>query len=58
MATLKQAVFAIKDAHKRATQFDSTVKMHRLWIVLNSLERTTVKKPRAWSHGAHAEVDQ
>ena len=46
VATLKQAVFAIKDAHKRATQFDSTVKMHRLWIVLNSLERTTVKKPR------------
>eukprot|EP00435_Cladocopium_sp_Y103_P040792 s583_g11.t1 len=46
VATLKQAVFAIKDAHKRAGHGDSTTKMHRLWIVLNSLERTSVKRPR------------
>ena len=46
VATLKQAVFAIKDAHKRAGHGDATGKMHRLWIVLTSLERNTVKKPR------------
>ena len=46
VATLKQAVFAIKDAHKRAGHGDSTGKMHRLWIVLNSLDRQSVKKPR------------
>ena len=46
VATLKQAVFAFKDAHKRAGYGDATGKMHRLWIVLNSLERNSVKKPR------------
>ena len=43
---MKQAVFAIKDAHKRAGHGDTTVKMHRLWIVLNSLEKNSVKRPR------------
>ena len=46
VATLKQAVFALKDAHKCAGYGDSTGKMRRLWIVLTSLERNTVKKPR------------
>ena len=46
VATMKQAVFAIKDAHKRAGHGDTTVKMHRLWIVLNSLEKNSVKRPR------------
>eukprot|EP00435_Cladocopium_sp_Y103_P032360 s4058_g8.t1 len=46
VASLKLAVFAIKDAHKRAGHGDATGKMHRLWIVLNSLERTAPKKPR------------
>ena len=46
IASLKQAVFAIKDAHKRAGHGDSTGKMYRLWIVLNSVERQSVKKPR------------
>ena len=46
VASLKQAIFAIKDAHKRAGHGDSTGKMHRLWIVLNSLERNAVKRPR------------
>lgn len=46
VASLKLAVFAIKDAHKRAGHGDTTGKMHRLWIVLNSLERTSPKKPR------------
>ncbi|CAK9076517.1 unnamed protein product [Durusdinium trenchii] len=45
-ATMKQAVFAIKDAHKRAGHGDTTTKMHRLWIVLNSLEKHSVKRPR------------
>ena len=41
VATMKQAVFAIEDAHKRAGHGDTTTttttttKMHRLWIVLN-----------------------
>ena len=43
---MKQAVFAIKDAHKRAGHGDTTTKMHRLWIVLNSLEKHSVKRPR------------
>ena len=46
VATMKQAVFAIKDARKRAGHGDTTTKMHRLWIVLNSLEKNSVKRPR------------
>ena len=46
VATMKQAVFALKDAHKRAGHGDTTNKMHRLWIVLNSLDRMSAKKPR------------
>jgi len=46
VATLKQAVFAIKDAHKRAGHGDATAKMHRLWIVINSLERNATRRPR------------
>lgn len=45
VATMKQAVFAIKDARKRAGHGDLTNRMHRLWIVLNSMERQTLKKP-------------
>ena len=46
VATMKQAVFVLKDAHKRAGHGDTTNKMHRLWIVLNSLERMSAQKPR------------
>ena len=46
VATLKQAIFALKDAHKRAGYGDSTTKMHRVWIVINSLERHSPKRPR------------
>ena len=46
VATMKQAIFALKDAHKRAGHGDSTNKMHRLWIVLNSLERMSARRPR------------
>lgn len=45
-ATLKQAVFAIKDAHKKAGAGDPTEKMHRLWILTNAMERRAIKKPR------------
>ena len=45
-ATLKQAIFAIKDAHKRAGCGDPTEKMHRLWMLVNALERKAVRKPR------------
>ena len=45
-ATLKQIIFAVKDAHKRAGHGDPTNEMHRLWIVVNSLERNAVKRPR------------
>ena len=45
-ATLKQAIFALKDAHKRAGCGDPTEKMHRLWMLVHSLERRAVKKPR------------
>ena len=46
VASLKQAIFAIKDGHKRAGYGDATSRMHRLWIVLNALERQAVKRPR------------
>ena len=53
VATMKQAVFAIKDAHKRAGHGDTTVKTHRLWIVLNSLEKSEeAKTPGCYSSDA------
>ena len=41
-ATLKQALFAIKDAHKKGGAGDPTTGMHRLWI----LDRQAVRRPR------------
>ena len=46
VATLRQAVFAIKDGHKRGGQGDPTEKMHRLWMLLGALEKRSPKKPR------------
>ena len=46
VATLKQAIFAIKDAHKRGGQGDPTDKMFRLWMLLNALEKRHPKKAR------------
>ena len=46
VATLKQAVFAIKDGHKRGGQGDPTEKMFRLWMLLGALEKRAPKKPR------------
>ena len=45
-ATLKQAVFAIKDGHKRGGQGDPTDRMFRLWMLLGALDRKTPKAPR------------
>ncbi|CAE7256585.1 unnamed protein product [Symbiodinium microadriaticum] len=45
-ATLKQAVFAIKDGHKRGGQGDPTEKMFRLWMLLGALDKRTPKAPR------------
>ena len=43
VATLKQAVFAIKDGHKRGGQGD---KMFRLWMLLGALEKRAPKRAR------------
>ena len=44
--TLRQHLFAIKNAHKRAGAGDPTTGMHRVWILANVLERQAVRKPR------------
>ena len=38
VATLKQAVFAVKDAHKRFSHGDPTERMYRLWMLINGLD--------------------
>ena len=45
-ATLKQALFAIKDAHKKGGAGDPTAGMHRLWILTNAMDRQAVRRPR------------
>lgn len=45
-ATLKQALFAIKDAHKKGGAGDPTSGMHRLWILTNAMDRQAVRRPR------------
>ena len=45
-ATLKQALFAIKDAHKKGGAGDPTSGMHRLWILTNAMDRQAVQRPR------------
>ena len=44
--TLRQAVFGLKDRHKRAGCGDPFAKMHRIWILTNAMDRHTVRKPR------------
>ncbi|OLP75601.1 hypothetical protein AK812_SmicGene44576 [Symbiodinium microadriaticum] len=46
VATMKQAVFAIKDGHKRGGQGDPTEKMFHLWMLLGALENRAPNKPR------------
>ena len=45
-AAIKQVVFAIKDAHKRAGHGDPTADMHRVWMLVSSVERHAVRKLR------------
>ena len=45
--TIRQAIFAIKMAHKRVGAGDITEGMHRIWILLGGLyRRSTTRKPR------------
>ena len=44
--TLRQAVFGLKDRHKRAGCGDPFAKMHRIWILTNAMDRQAVRKPR------------
>ena len=45
--TIRQAIFAIKTAHKRIGEGDVTEGMHRIWILLGGLDRrNTARKPR------------
>ena len=46
VATLKQAIFAVKDAHKKFGHGDPTERMHRLWLLITALEKRSVKKLR------------
>ena len=46
VATLKQAVFSIKDGHKKSGMGDPTEKMYRVWMLLTALEKRSPKKPR------------
>ena len=45
--TIRQHLFAIKSAHKRTGRGDPTEGMHRIWILVNALDRrSTTRKPR------------
>lgn len=46
VATVKQALFAVKATHKRLGGGDPTEGMHRIWILANAMERKSDKKPR------------
>ena len=45
-ATMKQVVFALKEAHERAGYGDPTDRMFRLWMLLQAVERRTPRKAR------------
>ena len=45
--TLRQHLFAIKNAHKRAGCGDPTDKMHRIWILTNAMDRESPQAPGA-----------
>ena len=45
-ASMKQALFAIKDAHKRAGYGDPTTDAFRVWLLINALDRRSARKPR------------
>lgn len=45
-ATIKQALFAVKDGHKRGGAGDRTEGMFRVWMLVGSLDRHVDRKPR------------
>lgn len=45
-ASMKQALFALKDAHKRAGYGDPTTEAFRVWLLVNALDRRAARKPR------------
>ena len=45
-ATIKQAVFAVKDGHKRFGKGDPTERMWRLWMLLSAWEKRATKQAR------------
>ena len=45
-ATIKQALFAVKDGHKRGGAGDPTGGMFRVWMLVDSLDRHADRKPR------------
>ena len=49
VATIKQAVFALKDAHKRAGKGDPTEGMYRLWMLLGAWRNTPPRSQGDWA---------
>ncbi|CAK9031018.1 unnamed protein product [Durusdinium trenchii] len=45
-ASIKQALFAVKDGHKRGGAGDPTEGMFRVWMLITSLDRHAERKPR------------
>ena len=45
-ASIKQALFAVKDRHKRGGAGDPTEGMFRVWMLVTSLDRHADRKPR------------
>eukprot|EP00913_Durusdinium_trenchii_P014360 g13470.t1 len=45
-ASIKQALFAVKDGHKRGGAGDPTEGMFRVWMLVTSLDRHAERKPR------------
>ena len=44
--TIRQHLFAIKNARKRAGCGDPTEDMHRIWILANAMDQQAVRRPR------------
>ena len=56
-ATLKQAIFAIKDGHKKAGAGDPTEGMCRLWILASNGSQGCSQTPSPGRHATDAGVD-
>lgn len=56
-ATMRQTLASIKDYHKRAGAGDPTEGMYRIWLLVNSFDRRTSKKPRRLGVTRNAQMD-